>query len=55
MPLAFKNEIVMERYLIDSRPLEEISNQVHLNYKIEQQSIIVFEISPVWNNPVARI
>jgi hypothetical protein len=59
MPLAFENEIeiieVMERYLIDSRPPEEIRNQVDLNYKIEQQSVIVFEIRPVWNNPIARI
>jgi hypothetical protein len=47
MALAFENEIEMERYLIDSRPPEEIRNQVDLNYKIEQQSIIVFEIRPV--------
>jgi hypothetical protein len=55
MALTFENEIeiieVMERYLIDSRPPEEIRNKVDINYKIEQQSIIIFEIRPVWNNP----
>jgi len=55
MALEFENEIeiieVMEGYLINSRPPEEVRNQVDINYKIENQSIIVFEIRPVWNNP----
>jgi Protein of unknown function (DUF3024) len=55
MALEFENEIeiieVMEGYLINSRPTEEIRNMVDINYKIENQSIIVFEIRPVFNKP----
>lgn len=59
MALAFENEIeiieVMENYLINSRPSEEIRNQIDLNYKIKNQSIIVFEIRPDLNNPDKKI
>ena len=59
MALAFENEIeiieVMEGFLINSRPPEEIRDQLDLSYKIENQSIIVFEIRPKWDNPKERI
>ena len=59
MALGFENEIeiieVMEGYLINARPLEEVRNEVDINYKIESQSIIVFEIRPVWNNPSEKM
>jgi hypothetical protein len=59
MALAFENEIeiieVMEGFLINSRPPEEIRDQLDLSYKIENQSVIVFEIRPVWNNPTEKI
>ena len=59
MALAFENEIeiieVMEGFLINSRPPEEIRDQLDLSYKIENQSVIVFEIRPVWNNPTQKI
>ena len=45
----------MESYLINSRPPEEIRNKLDINYKIEDQSIIVFEIRPVWNNPKEKM
>lgn len=55
MALEFENEIeiieVLEGYLINSRPPEEIRNKLDINYKIEGQSIIIFEIRPVWDNP----
>ena len=55
MALGFENKMeiieIMEGYLLNSRPPEEVRNKVDINYKIEGQSIIVFEISPVWNNP----
>lgn len=54
MALEFENEIeiieVMEGYLINSRPPEKIRDQVDINYKIENQSVIVFEIRPKWND-----
>ncbi|PKP44844.1 MAG: hypothetical protein CVT95_10530 [Bacteroidetes bacterium HGW-Bacteroidetes-12] len=59
MALEFENEIeiieVMEGYLINSRPPEEIRNQLDISYKIEGQSIVVFEIRPLWNNPNIKI
>ena len=59
MALAFENEIeiieVMEGFLINSRPPEEIRDQLDLSYKIENQSIIVFEIRPKWDNPKEKI
>ncbi len=55
MALEFENEIeiieVMEGYLINARPPEEIRDELDINYKIEGQNIVVFEIRPVWNNP----
>ena len=42
---------VMENYLSRKRPPEHIRNQLDIGYKIDNQSIIVFEIRPQWNNP----
>jgi len=59
MALQFENQIeiieAMEGYLINSHPPEEVRNEVDLNYKIENQSIIVFEIRPLWNNPSEKM
>ena len=41
----------MENYLEKARPPENIRKQLDLGYKIENQSIILFEIRPVWKNP----
>lgn len=55
MALEFENEIeiieVMEGYLINARPPKEIRNQLDINYRVEGQSIVVFEIRPFWNDP----
>lgn len=42
---------VMEDYRSKVRPEPEIRNKLDLNYEIKGQSIILNEISPVWNNP----
>ena len=42
---------VMENFLERKRPKIEIRNQVDIGYKIDGQSIILFEISPRWDNP----
>ena len=59
MALEFENEIeiieVMEGYLINARPPEKIRNQLDINYKIEGQSIIVFEIRPFCDDPNRKI
>ncbi|MCO5233361.1 MAG: DUF3024 domain-containing protein [Chitinophagales bacterium] len=41
----------MENFLSRKRPPEHIRNQLDIGYKIEDQSIIVFEIRPQWNKP----
>ncbi len=41
----------MENHLEKIRPPENIRKQLDIGYKIENQSIILFEIRPVWNNP----
>ena len=59
MALEFENEIeiieVMEGYLIDSRPPENVRDQVDINYKIENQSVIIFEIRPDWKDKSKKI
>jgi hypothetical protein len=42
---------VMENYIESIRPPENIRHQLDLSYKIENQSIIVFEIRPRWDKP----
>ncbi|MBC7641344.1 MAG: DUF3024 domain-containing protein [Flavobacterium sp.] len=59
MALQFENEIeiieVMEGYLINARPPEEIRNEVDIAYKVENQSVIIFEIRPHWKNKSENI
>ncbi|MBV6484644.1 MAG: hypothetical protein KFKLKKLM_01154 [Flavobacteriales bacterium] len=42
---------VMENFLSRKRPPEHIRNQLDIGYKIEDQSIFVFEIRPQWDKP----
>ncbi len=44
----------MENFLARKRPPEHIRPKLDLGYKIEEQSIIVFEIRPQWNKPEVR-
>ena len=41
----------MENFLARKRPPEHIRPQLDIGYKIEGQSIIIFEIRPQWNKP----
>lgn len=41
---------VMEAYLEKNRPAEHIRPQLDLGYKIKDQSIIIHEIRPFWND-----
>ena len=41
----------MENYLSRARPPFEIRDQVDVNYEIKDQSVILNEIRPTWNNP----
>ncbi len=46
---------VMENYIERKRPPLHIRDQLDLSYKIEDQSVVVFEIRPLWNNPNEKI
>lgn len=41
----------MENFIARKRPPEHIRPKLDIGYKIENQSIIVFEIRPRWDNP----
>lgn len=41
----------MENFLLRKKPPEHLRNQLDIGYKIEGQSIVIFEIRPQWNNP----
>jgi hypothetical protein len=43
---------IMENYLEKVRPPEKIRKQLDLSYKIEDQSVILTESSPIWHNPI---
>ena len=42
---------IMENFVESIRPPEEIRHKLDLSYKIENQSIILFEIRPHWEKP----
>ena len=42
---------IMENYISRVRPNPEIRHNLDLNYEIDNQSVILNEIRPVWNNP----
>lgn len=41
----------MENFIAQIRPPEHLRAKVDLSYKIEAQSVIIFEILPLWNKP----
>jgi Protein of unknown function (DUF3024) len=41
----------MENFLAGIRPPEHLRSKLDIGYKIEGQSIIVFELRPQWDNP----
>jgi hypothetical protein len=43
--------LVMENYISKVRPPEEIRAELDIGYKIDNQSIFLFEIRPDWIDP----
>lgn len=41
----------MENFMENNRPTEDIRDQLDLSYKIEDQSVIIYEIRPHWEKP----
>lgn len=42
---------IMENYIYQVRPLVEIRSQLDLSYELKDQSVILNQIRPFWNNP----
>jgi hypothetical protein len=42
---------VLERFLEERRPPEEIREKVDLGYRIQGQSVFIYEIRPSWSDP----
>ncbi|MEP7142984.1 MAG: DUF3024 domain-containing protein [Ferruginibacter sp.] len=42
---------VLENFIERIRPPENIRHQLDLAYKIENQSVVIYELRPVWNKP----
>ncbi len=42
-------------YITENRPPVHIRNQLDIGYRINDQSIEIFEIRPQWNNPDKKI
>jgi Protein of unknown function (DUF3024) len=41
---------VVENYVERIRPEEDIRNEIDISYRIEDQSVIIYEIRPGWTN-----
>lgn len=48
-------EKAVDRYIEKKRPPVEIRHEVDLSYRIDGQSIVLFEIRPLWNDPSEQI
>jgi len=42
---------VMENFINEKRPPKELRKKLDLSYRIEKQSIYIYEIRPMWDNP----
>jgi hypothetical protein len=46
-----KAEAETSRFVESKRPPEHIRDQMDLGFRIEDQSVVLFEIRPRWDNP----
>jgi len=45
----------IQKFLDAQRPPAHIRNEVDFSYRIENQSVELFEMRPAWNNPEKKI
>lgn len=50
-----KIEALTDQFIEKRRPPVNLREQVDLAFRIDRQSVIIFEIRPVWNNPAKKI
>ena len=48
-------ELIMDDFMTRKRPPEKIRNELDIGYRIENQSVVIFEVRPVWNDPKEKI
>lgn len=46
---------IVGKYIEKNRPPEKIRDQVDLSFRISGQSVEIFEIRPMWNDPAEKI
>jgi hypothetical protein len=46
---------VLENYLDEIRPPEKMRSELDISYKIENKSVIIYEIRPRYDNPEIKI
>jgi len=59
MALELQNTVeiieVLENFISRTRPPKEIRNELDVSYRIDNQSIILFEIRPNWQNKTQKL
>jgi len=48
-------EKIVGAYIEKRRPPEQVRNQVDLSFRVEGQSVVIFEIREVWNQPEKKV
>ena len=46
---------IVGKYIEKNRPPKKIRDQVDLSFRISGQSVEIFEIRPMWNDPAEKI
>ncbi|MCG8306242.1 MAG: DUF3024 domain-containing protein [Cytophagales bacterium] len=50
-----KKQKIVGQYIEKNRPPADIRSEVDMSFRIEGQSVVIFEIRPLWNNPEEKI
>ncbi len=48
-------EVVVGRFIESNRPPANIRNQLDLGFRLENQSVVLFEIRPRWDKPEEKM
>ena len=46
---------IVDQFIEQRRPAPELRDKVDLSFRIDNQSIEIFEIRPAWNNPSRKL
>ena len=48
-------EKIVGQYIEKRRPPAHVRDQVDLAFRVEGQSVVIFEIREIWNNPEKKV